>query len=181
MLPANYRIRLVEPSDYEGIIEICKAVYPTDEPYTVEQLDDHRQVFPQGQFAVVDVDADAVAGVHFTLRLHMFDFHADDSWNVLTADGSFLDHDPSGPTLYGADIMVHPGHQHHGIAHALTDATRLLVQNERLWRMVGASRLPGYGKHASSMAIEQYLAEVLSGQLFDPVLSVHMKDGWSVV
>jgi len=181
MLPENYRVRLVEPSDYEGIIDICQRVYPTDQPYTVEQLDDHRQVFPQGQFAVIDVEQDTVAGVHFTLRLHMFDFHADDTWDVLTAGGSFLDHDPQGPTLYGADIMVHPGHQHHGIGHALTDQARFLVQEERLWRMVGASRLPGYGKCASAMDIEQYLAAVLGGQLFDPVLSVHVKDGWSVV
>jgi hypothetical protein len=77
--------------------------------------------------------------------------------------------------------MVHPNHQHHGIGHALTDQARFLVQEERLWRMVGASRLPGYGKYASAMKIEEYLASVLSGQFFDPVLSVHVKDGWSVV
>jgi hypothetical protein len=77
--------------------------------------------------------------------------------------------------------MVHPGHQHHGIAHALTDQARFLVQAERLWRMVGASRLPGYGKHAAAMSVEQYVETVLRGQLFDPVLSIHMKDGWTAV
>jgi len=48
MLPANYRIRLVEPLDYQAIIGICKVVYPTEEPYSLEELEDHRQVFPQG-------------------------------------------------------------------------------------------------------------------------------------
>lgn len=115
MLPANYRIRLVEPADHEAIIEICRKVYPTEKPYTLEELEDHRQVFPQGQFVAVDDVRGAVAGVHFTLRLRMLDFHIDDSWDVLTAGGSFLDHDPRGPTLYGADIMVHPDHQHHGL------------------------------------------------------------------
>jgi hypothetical protein len=51
MLPANYRIRRVAPADFEAIIEICKTVYPAEEPYTVEELGDHLQVFPQGQFA----------------------------------------------------------------------------------------------------------------------------------
>jgi hypothetical protein len=92
-----------------------------------------------------------------------------------------LDHDPTGPTLYGADIMVHPGHQHHGIAHALTDQTRSLVQEDRLWRMVGASRLPGYAKHSSTISVERYVDEVVSGERFDPVLSLHLKDGWTVV
>src|SRR5947209_19311800 len=94
MLPSNYRIRLVAPSDYEAIVEICKRVYPTETPYTLEELEDHRQVFPQGQFVAIDRNLDAVAGVHFTLRLRMFDFHIDDPWDVLTAGGSFLDHQP---------------------------------------------------------------------------------------
>jgi len=181
LLPPNYRIRLVAPSDYEAIIEICKTVYPTEEPYTVEELEDHRQVFPQGQFVAIEETHNAVAGVHFTLRLNLMDFHLDDPWDILTAGGSFLDHNPEGTTLYGADIMVHPGHQHHGIAHALTDQARFLVQEERLWRMVGASRLPGYCKHCSTMGIEEYVDSVLTGKLFDPVLSIHIKDGWSAI
>ncbi len=181
MLPANYRIRHAQPSDYEQFIELFKLVYPFDQPYTVEQLDDHRRVFPQGQFVAADVKSDAVAGVHFTLRLKMMDFHFDDPWEILTAGGSFLDHDPEGPTLYGADIMVHPAYQHHGIAHALTDQTRFLVQEERLWRMVGASRLPGYSKHSANMKVDQYIEAVISGRLFDPALSIHLKDGWTAV
>jgi GNAT superfamily N-acetyltransferase len=181
MLPANYRIRLVAPSDYEAIIEICRLVYPTETPYTLDELEDHRRIFPQGQFVAINDDGDAVAGVHFTLRLRLMDFHIDDPWDVLTAGGSFLDHNPEGPTLYGADIMVHPGHQHHGIGHALTDQARFLVQEERLWRMVGASRVPGYGKHASTLSIEQYVEEIVTGKSFDPVLSLHIRDGWAVV
>jgi GNAT superfamily N-acetyltransferase len=181
MLPANYQIRLLEPGDYTAIIEICKTVYPTETPYTVEELEDHHRVFPQGQFVAADVDRKQVAGVHFTLRLRMFDFHIDDPWDVLTSGGTFLDHDPAGPTLYGADIMVHPGHQHHGIAHALTDQTRFLVQEERLWRMVGASRLPGYAMHSATMSVERYVDAVANDTQFDPVLSLHLKDGWTIV
>jgi len=181
MFPAEYRIRLMEHVDFPAIVEICKLVYPTETPYTLDELENHRRVFPQGQFVAIHVDSDAVAGVHFTLRLRMADFHIDDSWDVLTAGGSFLDHDPRGPTLYGADIMVHPRHQHHGLAHALTDQARFVVQGERLWRMVGASRLPGYGKHISTTKIEEYVDAVVGGKLFDPVLSLHLKDGWTVV
>lgn len=103
-------VRHAEPSDYETIIEICKLVYPSDNPYTHEELEDHGQFFPQGQFVAIDDTCDAVAGVHLTLRLRMIDFHIDDPWDVLTASGSFLNHHPDGPTLYGAEIMVHPNH-----------------------------------------------------------------------
>jgi GNAT superfamily N-acetyltransferase len=100
---------------------------------------------------------------------------------VLTARGTFADHDPAGPTLYGADVFVSPDHQHHGLAHALTDATRGLVVAEQLWRMVGASRLPGYGAVASAVTAAEYVRDVVAGSRVDPVLSAHLKDGWSVV
>jgi GNAT superfamily N-acetyltransferase len=180
-LPTDYRIRLMRPDDYAAIGEICGEVYPFDTPYTAAELAEHRACFPQGQFVAEHVPTGRPVGVHFTLRLRMADYHVDDPWDVLTDHGTFADHDPSGPTLYGADVFVSPRHQHHGLAHALTDAARGLVIEERLWRMVGGSRLPGYGAVAGVMSAESYVREVVAGARTDPVLSVHLKDGWRVV
>lgn len=181
MLPPDYRIRLMEPGDYATIGAICGEVYPHDQPYTPAELSEHRSVYPQGQFVAEHVPSHEVVGVHFTLRLRMADYHLDDPWDVLTAHGSFADHDPAGHTLYGADVFVSPAHQHHGLAHALTDATRQLVVAESLWRMVGGSRLPGYGRMAGGVSAEQYVRDVVAGTRIDPVLSAHLKDGWEVV
>jgi GNAT superfamily N-acetyltransferase len=180
-LPADYRIRLMQPTDFAEIGQLCREVYPHDTPYTVEELAEHRAVFPQGQFVAEHVPSRRTAGVHFTLRLRMADYHVDDSWEVLTAKGSFADHDPTGPTLYGADVFVSPRHQRHGLAHALTDATRDLVLREHLWRMVGGSRLPGYGAVADRVPADLYVRDVVMGERIDPVLSAHIKDGWQVV
>ncbi|MFM9024599.1 MAG: hypothetical protein ACKON7_04560 [Planctomycetaceae bacterium] len=181
MLSDDYAIRLMRPADYERIGAICRAVYPHEPPYTPAELAAHRAVYPQGQFVAEHVPTGAAVGVHFTLRLRLADYHLDDSWDVLTARGTFADHDPSGPTLYGADVFVSPDHQHHGLAHALTDATRGLVVEERLWRMVGASRLPGYAAVADAVTAADYVRAVVAGRRADPVLSAHLKDGWSVV
>ena len=182
MLPPNYRIRLMEPSDFGSVREICRLVYPTETPYTDDELAEHHRVYPQGQFVAIASPEEAVAGAHFTLRLRFRDFHLDDPWDILTAHGSFDDHDPvNGHTLYGADLMVHPHHQRHGLAHALTDVTRGLVREEQLWRMVGASRLPGYGLRRSLMDADSYVEAVLQGEIVDPVLTAHLHDGWTVV
>ncbi len=180
-LPDDYRIRLMQPADYDAIGEICREVYPHDTPYTPAELAEHNTVYPQGQFVAEHVPTARPVGVHFTLRLCMKDYHVDDSWDVLTAHGTFVDHDPAGSSLYGADVFVSPQHQHHGLAHALTDATRGLVVRERLWRMVGGSRLPGYAAVAETIPAEQYVREVVAGSRIDPVLSAHLKDGWRVV
>lgn len=180
-LPPDYRIRLMRQADYAAISEICRMVYPHDTPYTAEELAAHHAVYPQGQFVAEHAPTGKPVGVHFTLRLRMADYHVDDSWDVLTAHGTFTDHDPTGPTLYGADVFVSPQHQHHGLAHALTDATRGLVVGEKLWRMVGGSRLPGYGAVAGVVPAAEYVREVVDGARVDPVLSAHLKDGWQVV
>jgi GNAT superfamily N-acetyltransferase len=169
------------PTDYAAISEICRIVYPHDAPYTAEELTAHHALYPQGQFVAEHTPTGQAVGVHFTLRLRRADYHVDDAWDVLTAQGTFADHDPHGPTLYGADVFVNPEHQHHGLAHALTDATRGLVVEEHLWRMVGGSRLPGYGAVAGVLPAEEYVREVIDGARTDPVLSVHLKDGWQVV
>ena len=150
-LPNDYRIRRMWPTDYRVISEICRVVYPHDKPYTAEDLAEHHAVYPQGQFVAEHIPSGQAVGVHFTLRIRMADYHIDDPWDVLTAQGSFGDHNPAGPTLYGADVFVSPDHQHRGLAHALTDATRDLVVAENLWRMVGGSRLPGYGAVAGGL------------------------------
>jgi GNAT superfamily N-acetyltransferase len=163
----------MQPADYARIGEICRVVYPHDTPYTPAELAEHHAVFPQGQFVAEHVPTGEPVGVHFTLRLRMADYHIDDTWDVLTARGTFGDHDPRGPTLYGADVFVSPEHQHHGLAHALTDATRGLVVEERLWRMVGASRLPGYGAVAGAVPADEYVRAVMAGERTAPVLSAH--------
>jgi hypothetical protein len=180
-LPAGYAIRLMEPTDYAAISDLCRVVYPHDVPYTSDELAEHHARYPQGQFVAEHVPTREPVGVHFTLRLRFVDFHIDDSWDVLTARGTFADHDPAGPTLYGADVFVSPAHQHHGLAHALTDATRGLVVAQNLWRMVGGSRLPGYAAVAASLTPDEYVREVVAGARVDPVLSAHLKDGWQVV
>ena len=49
-LPHDYRIRLMAPTDYAAISEICRIVYPHDAPYTAEELTAHHALYPQGQF-----------------------------------------------------------------------------------------------------------------------------------
>lgn len=182
MIPPDYRVRLMQAEDYGNLSALCARVYPEETPYTVEELEAHHRAFPEGQFVVEHVPTAAAVGAHYTLILRLADFHVDDSWDVLTARGTFADHNPAtGHTLYGADLMVCPEHQHHGLGYALTHATQELVVAKGLWRMVGASRLPGYGRVAGEISPEEYVRQVVAGLRVDPVLTVHIKDGWKVI
>jgi GNAT superfamily N-acetyltransferase len=182
MLPPDYRLRLMKEGDYSALSDLCARVYPEETPYTAAELEAHHRLFPEGQFVAEHLPTGAAVGAHYTLILRLEDFHPEDSWDILTARGTFSDHNPTtGHTLYGADIMVDPQHQHHGLASALTKATQDLVVQRALWRMVGASRLPGYGKVSGQVSADEYVREVVAGVRVDPVLTVHLKDGWQVV
>jgi len=180
-LPEGYSLQMMSDDHYPEISRICEMVYPTERPYSDEELAAHHRLFPEGQFVVVHEESREVAGAHFTLLINLSHFHLDDDWETLTAQGTFSDHDPSGHTLYGADLFVHPKHQHHGLAKMLTMATRELVARQKLWRMVGGSRMPGYGKVSKEIAPDDYIAKVKKTELVDPVLTAHLHDGWEVV
>lgn len=52
-LPEGYSLRLMSEEDYPQISAICEMVYPTERPYTVDELAAHHRVFPEGQFVVI--------------------------------------------------------------------------------------------------------------------------------
>lgn len=171
----------MEDRDVPDLVEICRLVYPDEPPYAPEQLAEHRKVFPEGQFVAEHVPSGRAAGVQATLIVRWSEYGNEATWDRFTDDGTFLNHDPVlGHTLYGAEMMVHPAHQHHGLSRALIEATRELVRRRRLRRIRAGSRIPGYHLHAAAMRPEEYAQAVAAGTLTDPVLSVHLKEGWSV-
>lgn len=154
----DYRFRMLQRADFEGVQAVCREAYPHDEPYSDRELSEHLARFPQGQFVAEHVPTRSVVGAHFTLRLFLADYHPDDPWDILTDHGLFDNDNPRGHTLYGADVFVSPSHQHHGLAHSLTNVARTTVVELCLWRLVGGSRLPGYGRVADTMSAEAYVA-----------------------
>ena len=177
----DFIVRELSESDYPQISSICATVYPTERPYTDADLAEHHRLFPEGQFVAIHQPTGSVAGAHFTLMIWLTHFHLDDPWNVLTAEGTFSDHDPTGHTLYGADLFVAPAYQHHGLGRPLTKAAQQLTCSKKLWRMVGGSRLPGYHKVSKNISADEYVHKVKSGELIDPALTVHLHDGWEPI
>lgn len=180
-LRADYAIREMTEADLPRIIAICEAVYPDESPYTPEQLEDHRQVFPEGQFVVEHVPIGTCVGIQATLVVRWDDYGDESTWDAFTANGTFLNHDPAkGHTLYGAEMMVDPAHQHHGLSRSLIEAARELTRQKSLARIRAGSRLAGFHLQPPSMTPAEYVQAVIDGRIGDPVLSVHLREGWTV-
>ncbi len=175
------RVRRAQAADVPGIYACQRAAYAS---FSDAGLCDERQlamqleVFPEGQ--VVAILRGEVVGYATSLIVTLDDESPWFSYAEITGNGTFSSHDPSGDTLYGADIGVHPEHRGRGIAGLLYDARKRILTRFNLRRLVAGGRIPGYRAYSGRMTAEEYVDQVIAGELKDPALNAHLKAGYSV-
>ncbi len=175
------RVRAATREDVADIYACQAAAY---QGYGPGGLCDERllrlqiEAFPEGQLVAIVGHRIVGYATSLIVTLEGLTWH---SYGEITGDGTFSTHDPSGDTLYGADIAVHPDFRRRGVARALYDARRELLLRLNLRRMVAGGRIPGYRKHAGKMSPEEYCSRVQAGELQDPSLSVHLAAGYRVL
>jgi GNAT superfamily N-acetyltransferase len=175
-------VRNTRQEDFEGIIEIGRETYPTSPPWTPAQLASHLHVFPEGQLVAVEAESQRIVGVAASLIVRWDDYDLMTHWRDFTDAGMFTNHDPErGRTLYGAEVMVRPSEQRRGIGAKLYQARRDLVERLGLLRIRAGARLRGYRRYAHRMTAEEYVIEVVNGQLHGPTLSFQLKHGFHVL
>ncbi len=175
-------IRTAAPEHFAGIGEIAGLIYPDITPWSDEHLESHLRAFPQGQIVAVEQASGLVVGVCSGLVIDWDRQPDTSSWNSLTADGFYTNHDPvNGGTLFAADVMVRPGFQGQGIGRRLYQHGRFdLARQLGLPRVMAGSRLRGYHRYAGKMSAEDYTIEVIQGRLNDPTLSFQLHLGFRV-
>ncbi len=110
-----------------------------------------------------------------------FDFdHPDHTFLEMIDGGWFGRHDPEGAWYYGADVSVHPDFRGLGLARRLYEARKALVRRNGKRGIVAGGALPGYPLHRDALALEDYVARVVAGELFDPTLTVQLRNGFVV-
>jgi predicted amidohydrolase/GNAT superfamily N-acetyltransferase len=175
-------VRSTSPADFEGIIELCRKVYPNTPPWTREQLLSHLAHFPEGQIVAFDPETQTIVGMAASLIVDWDDYDMTDNWRDFTDRGFFTNHDPTyGRTLYGAEVMVDPEWRGQGVGGQLYDVRNQIAKRLRLLRIRAGARLRGYSKHADRMSPQAYTAAVSRGEIHDPTLSFQLKRGFRVL
>lgn len=173
-------VRQTTPADFEGIIRVTRAVYPTSPPWSVAQLASHLEVFPEGQLVAVEVPDQRVVGMAASLVVTWDQYDRTATWREITDGGTFRNHDPSGRTLYGAEVMVHPDVQRRRIGKRLYAERRGIAERRALLRIRAGARLRGYERYAKRMTAEEYVLAVLRGAIKGPTLSFQLREGFAV-
>lgn len=183
VMTSDPQVCLIRPTtvaDIPAIIALQRRVFPKMPPWTEKQLLSHLAIFPEGQAVATNSDG-VIIGSSSSLIVNWDDFDDLASWDEITANGTFQTHNPRrGKTLYGADIGVDPEARGMGVGSQLYRARKQLAQRYNLKTMIAGGRIPGYRDVADEMSAEEYVAEVISGQRRDSVLSFQLRHGFKV-
>lgn len=177
--PVPAVIRNYKENDFTELITIQSEAFPppysSDLWWNREQLMNHIQIFPEGALCV-EVNGE-LAGSVTGLKIHFDPESVAHSWAEVTADGYITTHRPDGNTLYIADVCVRPKYRKLGLGKELIQSLYHVVVEQKLERLLGAGRMPGYSKVAHGMTAEHYLKNVVSGKESDPVITFLLRCG----
>ncbi|MDJ0753108.1 MAG: GNAT family N-acetyltransferase [Ardenticatenaceae bacterium] len=172
----------IQPEHAEALADLQRICFPTlgrHELMGIEHFLKHCEVFPEGEF--VALVGDQVVGLGSGFFVH-FDFeHPGHTFNEIIAGGYYTNHEPDGDYYYGADISVHPDFRGRGIGRLLYEARKELVIRTNRRGIVAGGVLPGYPKFRSELTIPVYVEKVVADELFDPTLTMQLRNGFEVL
>ena len=172
-------LRLLTLDDYDNIAALMVHVYGNlGGAWKQDQYASQLARFPQGQIVIEDNGQLVAAALSMIVDYTRFgDVH---TYAQITGDGYLTHHDPMGDTLYGVDIFVHPNYRGQRLGRRLYDASKELCQNLNLRRFIVGGRIPGYAQYADTLTPVRYIEEVKNREIFDPVLTFQLVNGFHV-
>lgn len=161
------------------LVDLCFPDMPAIDKYSQEDLEEMAEVFPEG--TIIALAGEKVVGMGTGIFVDIdFNNLPETENQLLEVDGEFA-HDPDGGYYYGSDFCVHPGYRGRGIGRGIYDRRKAVITNNNKVGFVAAAVLPGYADYKHNTDIDSYLAKVIAGEIFDPTLSMQMRNGFKVI
>lgn len=171
-------VRVIEQKDLPEILELQKICFPDLRPWSIEQLQSHLEIFPEGQIcATYD---DVIIGSSASLILNYDEYYNKNSWDEMTDNGYITNHNPDGDNLYGIEVLVHPDFREMKIGQRLYDARKALAERLNLRSIIIGTKLPNYEKYAEDLTPKEYVQEVMARNIYDPNLSFQLNNGFVI-
>lgn len=175
-LEARLELRSLTMEDFDALVALQLMCFPTMLPWTREQLRSQLREWANAQIGLF-LDGRLVASAaHLIVDSDEYSTWSD--WKVVCDDGMIRNNDFEGDTLYGIEMQVHPDVRGMRLSRRLYDARKEICRDRNLRYMRIGGRIPGYKAHAEHLTPEQYVEEVVAKQIFDPVLTSQVANGF---
>ncbi|REK10528.1 MAG: GNAT family N-acetyltransferase [Planctomycetota bacterium] len=169
-------LRHLTVDDFDDLVAMQLRCFPGMHPWGRDQIESQVRTFPEGQLCI-EIDG-KLAASSCSLIVDFGQYSAWHDWKVIADGGYIRNHDPTGDTLYGIEIMVDPEFPGLNLARRLYDARKELCRERNLARIIIAGRLPGYSKHSDEMSVREYAEAVMNKSLVDPVMTTQVSNGF---
>ena len=180
ILPSGLVIQNAKPEHTAALGALQAIVFPTlsaDELMQEKHYQKHIELFPEGQFVVLD--GAAVVGMSTTIRYHLA---LEDHTFLDISEGLWMtSHEPEGAWLYGMDVGVHPNYRGRGLAREIYRARQETCRNLGLKGQITVGMPNGFLNYADKMSLDEYFDHILRGQIHDPTVSVQQRMGFELV
>jgi GNAT superfamily N-acetyltransferase len=183
----NYRRKLdnglvvtFATEDYADRLEDLQIrVFPTlsaDELMRAKHYKKHIEIFPEGQFMVLD--GEKVVGATTTIRYH----YSEKAHTFLEiSDNLYMTtHESDGEWLYGMDVGVDSNYRKMGIARALYQARHWLCRELGLKGQMTVGMLNSYADYPEKISVKDYFDLVKAGKTMDRTVNVQQKIGFEI-
>ncbi|SDN35799.1 Predicted amidohydrolase [Fictibacillus solisalsi] len=173
-------LRNIQYNDIDEILELQRICFPGHmEPWKREQLESHLDIFPEGQFVVTFEGK--IIGSCSSLIINFDEYDDQHTWDEITDEGYITNHNPNGYNLYGIEVMVHPDYRRMKIGKRLYEARKELAEEWNLKSIILGGRIPNYYKYSKEMTPRDYVKEVIHHNIYDPVLTFQLMNGFTVM
>ena len=173
------KLRNTRLTDYPALKEIMDLVYDNaGGAWTRKHVESQLTRFPEGQICIEDNGRVVAAVISLIVDYKKYgDYH---THNQITGNGYLTTHDPTGDTLYGVDVFVHPDYRGLRLGRRLYDARKDLCRRLNLRRIVFGGRIPGYDDHCDTLSPQGYIEEVKKREIYDPILTFQLGNDFHV-
>ncbi|TKD68650.1 bifunctional GNAT family N-acetyltransferase/carbon-nitrogen hydrolase family protein [Pseudalkalibacillus hwajinpoensis] len=172
-------LRSIRYEDIDEILALQKKCFPGMDPWKRDHLESHLDIFPEGQFCV-ELEGEII-GSCSSLMVNFDEYDDQHTWDDITDEGYITNHNPDGYNLYGIEVMVDPKYRRMKIGKRLYDARKDLARELNVKSIIIGGRIPNYHKHSDEMKASEYVEEVKFQNIYDPVLTFQLMNGFNVM
>jgi len=171
-------LRPLREQDYDSLVALEGRCFPGQKTWTRPQFLSQISIFPEGQICV-EYDGEIVASSS-SLIVDFGDYDDWHSWHQIADEGFIRNHEESGDTLYGIEMMVDPEFRGYRLSRRLYEARKSLARERNLRRIIIGGRIPGYAAHAAELSATAYVEQVIDRKLYDQVLTAQLSNGFAL-
>lgn len=173
-------MRPIRDEDIEDIVNISKVSFGHPKiGFKRKQFESQIRIFPEGQFCIEYEGK--IVGSCSSMIVNFDEFGENHSFSEISDNGYIRNHNPNGKNLYGTEVVVDPNYRGMRIGRRLYEGRRELCKKYDLESIIFGGRIPNFHKYADELSVEDYVEKVKSGELYDPVLTFQLRNGFEVI